>query len=57
MLHMLIANGTIKSIDDDVSKYEPRFGYINSFNTKKITFRYVDVFNDILHDHFLFNYR
>ena len=44
MLHMLIANGTINSIDDDVSKYEPRFGYINPFNKKKITFRYADIF-------------
>ena len=40
MLHMLIANKTINSIDDDVSQYEPRFGYINPFSTKKITFRY-----------------
>ena len=40
MLHMLIADGTIKSIDDDVTKYEPLFDYKNPFNNKRITFRY-----------------
>jgi len=33
------ANGTIKSLDDDVTLYEPAFGYINPFNSKRITFR------------------
>ncbi|XP_066930218.1 beta-lactamase-like protein 1 isoform X2 [Clytia hemisphaerica] len=41
MLHMLIADGTIKSIDDDVTKYEPLFDYKNPFNRKRITFRHL----------------
>ena len=44
MLMKMIENGLIKSIDDPVSKYEPRFQVTNPFNKEQITFRYSATF-------------
>ena len=45
MLMKMIELGLIKSIDDPVSKYEPRFKVKNPFNKEQITFRYSATFN------------
>ena len=40
MLLKLVENGTINSIDDPISKYDPQFNVTNPFNSEHITFRY-----------------
>ena len=39
MLLKLVENGTIKSVDDPIDKYDPDFKVQNPFSSERISFR------------------